>query len=561
LAQVASLRVACVPRIFLDLAVGKPMGRLKDTLHLEVWKHLKTQPQCRTLLLALNSPGIGGGRQGPQEIRHAWQELKTNGKADGEKMNKTTGLQAVLMERPDLFQSETNEKGHLLISIRETARELSPEEVVVPRLMVESAGEAEPGSGGFSAEQEALQASLAASLQDFDAEGWQADQEEPAPAESAASTAARHEPLAKKQRTDFQGRADPRSGKGIGSGKGGTKGKNGLFQDIVWTPAIAAAKAEEKRKDAAIVRALFNAIEMHGGGVGGSAVTLSQIGSDYNVAQLKKESKFKKMKLLDILKFYEDVFELTPDGVTGGYVVKLHPGAEAALPDAETFFGGEIEESDLMLPERLEDPRSLKEKMQALRVELIHALHRRGRKVALQELGQEPKVQQSKSLLHKAQKLIDFIKLFPDNFAMINDDASMIIELVSMDVYDQSMIDASLLKNSMSMSMASKFKGGKGRSALGGGHFRPHVVAPPHRPVTDLGYGRIGAPQQPGLLHRSAAPDQIAAAQIAAPLPAALPHQRTAPDQFAAAQAASIHALIQQSMMGVYHPHNYPGYR
>ena len=54
---------------------------------------------------------------------------------------------------------------------------------------------------------------------------------------------------------------------------------------------------------------------------------------------------------------YEDIFELVPDGSNGGWQVKLQPGAEAALPDADDYMEREMKEQDL-LPPRIENPRS-----------------------------------------------------------------------------------------------------------------------------------------------------------------------------------------------------------
>jgi len=100
-----------------------------------------------------------------------------------------------------------------------------------------------------------------------------------------------------------------------------------------------------------------------------------------------------------------------------------------------------------MLPERLDDPQGVKEKMQALRIELLHALHRRGGRVPLQELGQEPRVQQRKTGLNQAKKLIDFIRLFDHNFVVTATESQMIVEIGSLDVSDVSMIDRSIQRN------------------------------------------------------------------------------------------------------------------
>uniref|UniRef100_A0A7S1RZZ4 HTH OST-type domain-containing protein n=1 Tax=Alexandrium catenella TaxID=2925 RepID=A0A7S1RZZ4_ALECA len=266
------------------------------------------------------------------------------------------------------------------------------------------------------------------------------------------------------------------------------RGKGGYFSDLVWTPTIQAAREGEKKKETEMARALFNSLEMHHGG---NSVTLSQIGSDFKVAQMKKDPMFKNIRLLDILRQYEDVFELTPDGLTGGWTVKLQPGAQAALPDAEAMLEQELRETDLALPDRIDNPAGPKEKMQALRVELLHALSRRGNRVPLQELGQEPRVQQRKQGLHQAKKLVDFIRLFPMNFRIVADDMQMIVETASPNVSDQSMIEQSIFKNNVSMNQfSSKGKGGpkgcinRGRPMVS--PYPPNMMAPPFMqpPVT-----------------------------------------------------------------------------
>jgi len=233
------------------------------------------------------------------------------------------------------------------------------------------------------------------------------------------------------------------------------KGKNGLYMDLVWTPQLQAAKKLEQQKDAEMACALFKALEMHGG----QAVTLSQLGSDFKVAQLKRHSLFKNVRLLDILRQYEDIFELTPDGISGGWTVRGKPGAQAALPGAETI-AEQTRQVSLMLPDRIENPIGTKEKMQSLRIELLHALSRRGSRVPLQELGQEARVQQRKAGLHQAKKLIDFIRIFPENFTVSSDDTQMVVEIASTNVADQSMIELSIQRSQQALQSMSK--GGKG---------------------------------------------------------------------------------------------------
>jgi len=275
------------------------------------------------------------------------------------------------------------------------------------------------------------------------------------------------------------------------------RGKAGYFQDLIWTPGVQLAREAEQKKESEMARALFNALEMHGG----QSVTLSQIGSDFKVAQMKKDAMFKNVRLLDILRQYEDVFELIPDNITGGWTVRLQPGAQAALPDAEAMIEKEIKESDLMLPERIENPIGAKERMQALRIELLHALSRRGNRVPLQELGQEPRVQQRKQGLHQAKKLVDFIRLFPGNFRVVADDLQMLVETASTSVADMSMIDQSIIKNQQAMNQLSQKGGGKGKMGRG----RP--LGSPYPPAVTQQLGQqIWGYGNPLMLQRSSAP-------------------------------------------------------
>merc|ERR1712183_483956 len=112
-------------------------------------------------------------------------------------------------------------------------------------------------------------------------------------------------------------------------------------------------------------------------------------------------------------------------------------------PDAELCLEQTLKDEtlSLYLPVRIEEPKNNRDRMQALRIELVHALSRRGSRVPLQELGQEPRVQQRKQGLHQAKKLIDFIRVFPANFNIVADDTQMMVELASTDVSDMGMID------------------------------------------------------------------------------------------------------------------------
>jgi len=511
------------------------MGVLKDSLHLAVWQHLRTCPRSQTLLLSLNAPGVG-----PQSIRQAWSGLRENGKTEG--IKKSTGLQAVLRERADLFLSHTNERGHLIIELTSIAQGLHPDDGLpppgpapapaltaqhvpvpegvpalenVPTLLdsdaaalaaTSSSGTGDLGSllSDFSnvteeqAADPAFAAQFAEALKAVEEHGWselndavttlQAEAKTPgiisgnAPTMGEILAWSTEGPVTKKQKV-----GTTYSVSGRGQGKGTTKGKNGFFMDIVWTPQLGARHEMEQQKDAQLARSLFNACEIFGG----KSVTLSQLGSDFNVSSIKKDPQFKNHKLIDIIRYHQDVFEVIPDPAgTGGFAVNLQPGAEAALPDAETYFI-EMKEADLMLPERIEEPRSQRDRMQALRVELIHALHRRGGSVALQELGQDQQVQKVKSSLNKGQKLIEFIRMFPGNFTVTTDNAGqMMVQVASTDVYDMSMVDHSIAKSQGSSQ-------GKGKGRLPNQrHSQPLPSAPSHYSSNDLGYGQLGVAQQ-----------------------------------------------------------------
>jgi len=231
------------------------------------------------------------------------------------------------------------------------------------------------------------------------------------------------------------------------------RGPNGQFQDLIWTPAVAAAKERDRRKDVQMSWALYTAMDS----LQVPSATLSQLGSDYTVAQIKKDPLYKNYKLIDIMKRFEHIFEIFSDPSNpGGWMVRLQPDALDALPPREgVMLGGTSMSSaslleDADLPPRIDNPMSMQDKMQGLRIELMYALARRGRKAAVQELGQETRVQKIKQNLPAAKKLIDFLKIFPMNFVVTHEGmplaTTMMIELISTDVSDTSMIDHAMLR-------------------------------------------------------------------------------------------------------------------
>lgn len=380
------------------------MGVLKDALHLAVVQHLKNSRNNQTLVLSLNAPnGIG-----PDTIRVAWANLKENGKPEG--MNKTTGLKKVLEERLDLFYFHTNERGHNLVTL---APDVAATECLVlpskgpnyvpPASIVTPVPPTRPAAVLPNLKQELL----------------------PQPEEV--------EPKKKKAKTGT-------SYNGGGKAMGG-KGWYG-YNDVVWTPEISALNKEAKKKDAAMARALFNIATVHGG----RKITVSQLGADFTVGQLKKDPQFQNHKLIDILRYHDEVFELVPDSGIGGFVVNLTPDAVNQLPDAGTYVKV-VDENEALLPVRIENPISQAQKMQAMRIELVHVIYRRGNKCALNECGQDQKVQKIKAGLPKALKLIDFFRQFPGNFEVAPGDGGLMdITLINADCSDTSMIERNIVR-------------------------------------------------------------------------------------------------------------------
>jgi len=94
------------------------------------------------------------------------------------------------------------------------------------------------------------------------------------------------------------------------------------------------------------------------------------------------------------------------------------------------------EEPNAAYWDRTRGQANLKERMQALRVELIRALRcgsGNGKKT-LQELAHDPGVRERKAGLPKAQSLLDFVRLFPNNFAILSDGVDTTVQLISTDV-------------------------------------------------------------------------------------------------------------------------------
>ena len=98
----------------------------------------------------------------------------------------------------------------------------------------------------------------------------------------------------------------------------------------------------------------------------------------------------------------------------------------------------------------MNDPKDVAEKIQALRIELIHAIQRRQGKSTPSDLGQEQGVMKiRRELLRDSEKkrLTDFLRIFPMNFKLGKEEGGNTqIELASKDVSDKGPIEAWLKK-------------------------------------------------------------------------------------------------------------------
>mmetsp|Transcript_67472 Transcript_67472/g.135479 ORF Transcript_67472/g.135479 Transcript_67472/m.135479 type:complete len:366 (-) Transcript_67472:62-1159(-) len=248
----------------------------------------------------------------------------------------------------------------------------------------------------------------------------------------------------------------------------------GVQAERAWVevPPLSSLSMEDRQKAIQLCCALWEATQEYGDG----KVTVSQLGSHFKVAAIKKEPCFNNMRLVDLIKRHVEIFELIPEtgNVTGGWVVKLMPGAADHLPD-RTYARDVAAASqvDQGLPPRIEEPVGMDQMLQALRIEVLHACHKRGMQAMLHDLGQEPKILKHKNGpgLH-SRKLLELIKIFPQNFSVEDKgNGNFSIELISLDVDDISMIPEFMARSSQEPAGEGKGKaqgkGGKGKGGKG----------------------------------------------------------------------------------------------
>jgi len=458
------------------------MPQYKDAVFIEIWRHLKSLRTHQAHLSTLNSPASNG-----YGVRRAWGDLQANLRE--ERMKKGVGMKAVIAERPDLFILSASETGHPVVGLTPAGQAANPDDGLdavrqlaasMPALTAETPTTGAEAAGPSAEDMAAAEMQLLEGLgqQPGPAAGGASGLRPPLP--TGAVTKALVDQAAAQTLTATAAAAAKSKDKKKTTGGGGTTaaaltggpvwgGPNKGYYDLIWTPRVEAAKDRERRKEWAMVRALYEAVDSYDG----ELVTISQMGIDFKVAQLKKDPTFQNEKLGDILKRYEEVFEVIVDS-TRGMLARLQPGAQVALPDAEEALATAISEAELMLPERIRSPMNVKDRMQALRIEIVHALHRRGGHASPQDLGQEHRVQKYKANIAQAKKLIDFIKLFPSNFEITYDAQQQAsLTLISFDVNDSSMIDMSIQRNNASFSSSGYGPQRNNRFTQGGGRPAP----------------------------------------------------------------------------------------
>jgi len=179
---------------------------------------------------------------------------------------------------------------------------------------------------------------------------------------------------------------------------------------------------------------------------------------------------YSKYKLVELVRSFKDWFEVVPGTAGGGFSVQLVPGAQERLPACITRRGisttqgipGFAQGAEA-LPEHIDDPKTMVERLQALRIEIIHALAKRGNKVPVQDLGQDTQVQQAKQRLTQGKKLLDLVKVFPNNFKVnmevVGGQSVASVELLNPDVADLDPVDKYILRTYQAQQ---SFGGGRG---------------------------------------------------------------------------------------------------
>lgn len=210
------------------------------------------------------------------------------------------------------------------------------------------------------------------------------------------------------------------------------------------TPELDELTGTEHEKGIDMCHAAFKAMQDYGI----TGCTLWQLRTNWKITELMKEPEFAGQRFVSILRRHGDIFHVEAEEHgkhVGSLRVRLQPRAESRLPGAEKL-AEEMIAQDAVLPERTAaEPASPQQVLQALRVELVHSLHKQDGLALLQDLGQEVKVVTFKkrfAVWNNKVSLLDVVKLFTENFWIDDSDANKItVSLVDYGVEDESMLE------------------------------------------------------------------------------------------------------------------------
>lgn len=199
-------------------------------------------------------------------------------------------------------------------------------------------------------------------------------------------------------------------------------------EDRIKPQGIDELSGDEREKHVYLCKCLAEAILEYDRG--GSGVIVSNLGTHPKVQEAKKQDCFNKMRLSEIIDANSDLFDVDKaDTAQGKWLIKLNEGAVekvgAEAPDT----------SDL--PEPIEESHDKAEALQAVRIEMIHALSKRGGSAQLNDIGQEPNLNGHRMKWFKKAKFVDIVHMFPTNFTATDQGhGNFMIELLSTDVSD-----------------------------------------------------------------------------------------------------------------------------
>jgi hypothetical protein len=186
---------------------------------------------------------------------------------------------------------------------------------------------------------------------------------------------------------------------------------------------------DELHKHMELCKCLAEAIKEYGRN--GDAVTVSSLGSHYKVHELKKDPVFNNMRLCDILEAHPEWFVVVRcDELPSKWHADLSGGAADVLGalDEDEQPGAEV------LPAPLDEPQSRDEALQAIRIEVIRSLHKRGGTAQMNDIGQEPHINRHRQQWLKDTRFLDLIQKFPGNFVVeAQGHGNFLVELISMD--------------------------------------------------------------------------------------------------------------------------------